>query len=146
MGPRVGSGQTFWSAIAGQVGSGRVGSTFCQVGSGRVQEKWPVDNSERDLKGVGEWRVTTAVCGWAGRTSWLYGENIRNGGRYNCCTEVTCKLVKEFCIVCVCVILSLWSDLRRGVMWWNFGVFVTARAAELRTSWSRLSCWLLMLR
>ena len=37
---------------AGQVGSdylsaiaGRVGSTFRQVGSGRAQEKWPVDNS-----------------------------------------------------------------------------------------------------
>ena len=34
-----------------------------------------------------------------------------------------------------CVILSQWSDLRWGVMWWNFGVFVTAQAAELRMSW-----------
>ena len=36
---RVGS--DFLSAIAG-----RVGSTFRRVGSGRVQEKWPVDNSD----------------------------------------------------------------------------------------------------
>ena len=35
---RVGS--DFLSAIAG-----RVGSTFRRVGSGRVREKWPVDNS-----------------------------------------------------------------------------------------------------
>ena len=35
---RVGS--DFLSAIAG-----RVGSTFRRVGSGRVQEMWPVDNS-----------------------------------------------------------------------------------------------------
>ena len=35
---RVGS--DFLSAIAG-----RVGSTFRRVGSSRVQEKWPVDNS-----------------------------------------------------------------------------------------------------
>ena len=39
-----GSGQVgsdIWSAIAG-----RVGSTFWPVGSDRVQEKWPVDNSD----------------------------------------------------------------------------------------------------
>ena len=38
---RVGS--DFLSAIAGRSG---VGSTFRRVGSGRVQEKWPVDNSD----------------------------------------------------------------------------------------------------
>ena len=43
VGPRVGSG---WVRLfVGNRGSGRVGSTFRRVGSGRVQEKWPVDNS-----------------------------------------------------------------------------------------------------
>ena len=31
--------------FVGNRGSGRVGSTFRRVGSGWVQEKWPVDNS-----------------------------------------------------------------------------------------------------
>ena len=42
--PRVGSGRV--RLFVGNRGSGRVGSTFRRVGSGRVQEKWPVDNSE----------------------------------------------------------------------------------------------------
>ena len=37
---RVGSGQTLLSAIAGRI---RLGQRF--AGSGRAQEKWPVDNS-----------------------------------------------------------------------------------------------------
>ena len=43
---RVGSGQTFCQQSLGRVGSTfrRVGSG--RVGSGRVQEKWPVDNSD----------------------------------------------------------------------------------------------------
>ena len=48
VGPRVGSGQTFCQQSrvgSGRVGLGRVGSTFRRVGSGRVREKWPVDNS-----------------------------------------------------------------------------------------------------
>ena len=40
---RVGS--DFLSAIAGRVGSGQ---RFAGSGSGRVQEKWPVDNSGSD--------------------------------------------------------------------------------------------------
>ena len=53
---RVGS--DFLSAIAGRVGSGRVesgrvGSRFRWVGSGRVQEKWPVDNSVATGKAPG---------------------------------------------------------------------------------------------
>ena len=39
VGPRVGSGQNF--CRQSRVGSGRV-----NVSSGRVQEKWPVDNSD----------------------------------------------------------------------------------------------------
>ena len=39
VGPRVGSSQTF--CRQSRVGSGRVGSTFRRVVSGRVQEKWP---------------------------------------------------------------------------------------------------------
>ena len=31
---------------------GRVGSTFCRVGLGRVQEKWPVDNSDSQLASI----------------------------------------------------------------------------------------------
>ena len=41
-------------------------------------------------------------------------------------------------------ILSQWRDLSMGVVWWHYGVLVTARAAELRTrikddsfEWSR---------
>ena len=36
-------------------------------------------------------------------------------------------------------ILSQCRDFRIGVMCWNFGVFVTALAAEFRTSWRRSS-------
>ena len=46
VGPRVGSGRVgsdFLSAIAG-----RVGSTFRRIGSSRVQEKGPVNNSDGD--------------------------------------------------------------------------------------------------
>ena len=34
-------------------------------------------------------------------------------------------------------ILSQWRDLSMGVIWWNLGVLVTARATELRKSWRR---------
>jgi len=37
-------------------------------------------------------------------------------------------------------ILSQWRDLRIRVMWWNLGVLVTARAAELRTRLRRFVC------
>ena len=43
VGSRVGSGQTFCQQL-------RVGSGQRLAGSGRVQEKWPVDNSELDRK------------------------------------------------------------------------------------------------
>ena len=48
IGEEAGSGSgrvRLLSAIAGRVGSGRVGSGQRFGGSGRVQEKWPVDNS-----------------------------------------------------------------------------------------------------
>ena len=43
VGPRVGSGQV--RLFSGKRRSGGVGSAFRRVGSCRVQEKWPVDNS-----------------------------------------------------------------------------------------------------
>ena len=63
-------------------------------------------------------RVEQVGCIWRANQKW----------RKVCCTELTCKLVKEFCISCV-VYLSQWSGLRWGVMWWNVEGFVTARAA-----------------
>ena len=45
VGPRVGRvGSDFLPAIGGRIGSGQ---RF--AGSGRVQEKWPVDNSGSDI-------------------------------------------------------------------------------------------------
>ena len=46
---RVESGQTF--CRHSRVGSGRVGSGRVNVSSGRVQKKWPVDNSDMEVDG-----------------------------------------------------------------------------------------------
>jgi len=40
-------------------------------------------------------------------------------------------------------ILSQWSFLRIGFMWWCFGVLVTARARAFRIAWERFIEWCL---
>jgi len=80
---------------------------------------------------------------WSRRSStmiWREGKKraeirrLTSFDRFICEKERTLYLILLF-------IWSQWRDLRTGVMWWNLGVLVTARAAELRTSWRhKLDC------
>ena len=82
-----------------------------------------VERSVRNFEPRGIWRALESDnCRWAGKTSWLYGEKIQKW-RKVCCTEVICKLVEEFCIICVALNFEpvKWFEMRSNVMeFWSF--------------------------
>ena len=88
----------------------------------------------------GRWRVTTADerVEWVG---WILRRSIE--WKKAVWIEVTCIYVRET-IFYLCVVWFWTSGEIRGedrVIWLYLGVLVTARAAELRISCSRLVAW-----
>jgi len=72
------------------------------------------------------------------RTMWREWKKRAEVRRLTSFEKFTCVRENLVLDLILSFILSQRRDYRIGVMWWNLGVLVTARAAEFRTSWRRL--------
>jgi len=80
------------------------------------------------------WERRASRTMWRG---WKKRSEVRSLTRFE---KFICERANLVAYLILSFILSQCRDSILEVMWWNLGVLVTARAAELRTSWGRFVC------